>query len=236
MDVSENWNLELDADAVLAGQGAHPDSVRRRSPGLVETAERALREAGPLLAPRSVERLVRVERQEDTELILAGGARLRSPALAARLRGAEEVVAPVCTIGAAIEARVSAALADDPVFALALDGVGTAAADRLATAVCERITAGAAARGLRGTPPFSPGMPGWPVAEGQDAIFSLVDGRTIGVELTPSHLMIPRKSVSMVVGLGHRVTHGGRDACDSCGMRATCRYRTRRGAGASGKR
>jgi hypothetical protein len=223
---AHGWELELDADLVLAAQGADPASVRRRSPALVETAERALRDGRLLLDPMVVQRVLPVERHGAEELILSGGVRLNGAAPIDKLRDAEEIVAAVCTIGPALEQRASASLADDPVYALALDGLGTAAVDSLTRAVCGQVAATAAARRYRATPPLSPGMMGWPLAEGQDQLFSLVDARAIGVVLTASRLMIPRKSVSMIIGIGPRVAAGG-EPCAWCDMKETCRYRTR---------
>ncbi len=231
MAEERRWALELDVDQILSAQGVDPASVRERSPALVAVAERALDEGRPLLAPQAVRRAFSIERRNGDTLQLAGGGSLCGTGLADLLDGADEVVVTVCTIGRTLEQQVSARLAGDPAFALALDGLGTAAVDALARAVCAEISVAATNRGLRATPPLSPGMIEWPLAEGQDQIFSLVDGRSIGVVLTASRLMIPRKSVSMVVGLGPRVV-AGRGTCDVCHMRDTCRYRPRAQPGA----
>lgn len=225
------WALELDVDQILSAQGVDPASVRERSPALVAVAERALGEGRAFLAPQALQRAFSIERRHGDTLELGGGGSLRGAGLPDLLDGADEIVVTVCTIGAALEQQVSARLAGEPGFALALDGLGTAAVDALAREVCAGISTAAEDRGLRATPPLSPGMMEWPLAEGQDQIFSLVDARSIGVVLTASRLMIPRKSVSMVVGLGPRVVTG-RGTCDVCHMRDTCRYRPRAQPGA----
>jgi hypothetical protein len=50
-----------------------------------------------------------------------------------------------------------------------------------------------------------------------------VDAQQAGVTLTDGGMMIPRKSVSLVLGLGKDVRAEGR-ACDFCTLRETCRY------------
>jgi hypothetical protein len=222
----QGWDLELDADRVLAAQGADPAVIRQRNPILVRAAERALEDGLELLAPRVTRRTRAVTMHDEGGVHLAGGGRLRGAYAAQHVSGANEVVVAVCTIGPVLEQRVSATLADDAVLGLALDGLGTAAADALSSAVCAQVAAEAAARGWRATRPFSPGMMGWPLADGQEDVFSLVDAAAIGVVLTPSRLMIPRKSTSMVIGIGPRVVAGGR-TCDVCNMKETCRYRAR---------
>jgi hypothetical protein len=221
-----DWKLELDVDKVLVGQGADPAAIRQRHPGLVQTAERALGVGLHLIAPDAVHSVLAVTRRDDQGVHLAGDGCIRGTSIERRLCEADEIAVAVCTIGDALEQRVSTALDDDPVLALALDGLGTAAVDALASAVCGQVAAEAEARGSKATIPFSPGMMGWSLADGQDQIFALVNAGGIGVALTPSRLMVPRKSVSMVIGLGPRVITGGQ-ACELCDMKDTCRYRTR---------
>ena len=112
---------------------------------------------------------------------------------------------------------------EDIVLGLAVDGVGSAAVEALANAVCKEIELEAADRGYESTIPLSPGMIGWGVEDGQPLIFGLLDPAEIGVKLTPSYLMVPRKSLSMVMGIGPGINSGER-ICDYCAMRETCRY------------
>jgi cobalamin-dependent methionine synthase I len=117
------------------------------------------------------------------------------------------------------------------VYGLALDGVGSAAAEALAHAACRRFATLAATEGLQTTVSLSPGMLGWPVEEGQRQLFSLLDASLIGVILTRDYLMIPRKSLSLVIGVGTKVNVEGKP-CDFCTMYDTCRYRSHDAAAA----
>jgi hypothetical protein len=227
--VVEGWDLRLGVDEVLAAQGADGPVIRRRNPGIARLAARALEEARPLLAPRSVFEDLAITARDARGLILAGGGRLDGPPVERGLDEATRVVAAVCTIGPALEARASEALAGDAAYGLALDGVGSAAVDALARALCRRVSDAARARGDHTTAPFSPGMAGWPLAGGQRQLFSLVDGRQVGVMLTESSVMVPSKSASMVIGTGRHVAAGDR-SCALCEMKATCRYRGSRNA------
>ena len=73
--------------------------------------------------------------------------------------------------------------------------------------------------------PINPGMLEWPLGEGQKQIFSLLDTAEIGVQLNSSSLMSPRKSLSMVIGLGVELSDKG-EPCDYCGMKERCIHRT----------
>jgi cobalamin-dependent methionine synthase I len=133
------------------------------------------------------------------------------------------VAAIVATIGERLDARISEMFGADAPYAMALDGLGSAAVEALAAAACDHFREVALAEGMRSTMPLSPGMTGWPIDVGQRQIFDVLDASQIGVQLTPSSQMIPRKSLSMVLGLGRDVAEGGR-ACDYCSLRETCRY------------
>ena len=66
-------------------------------------------------------------------------------------------------------------------------------------------------------------MVDWPVEEGQPQIFRLLGEAGAAVRLTPSYMMIPRKSLTMIMGIGVEMKSAGR-TCDFCAMRESCRY------------
>jgi hypothetical protein len=222
MSLLEASNIELDVDSVLRGQGAAPEVIRRRSPHLVQVAERALEEGRPLLHPRVLYQTSDVTSLYHETLHLKEGA-LRGSLIAQHLAGARQIVTLICTIGASLSERVAELMGKDILYALALDGVGSAAVEALANAACRYFEEQVAARNWQTTIPLSPGMLGWPVDEGQPQIFQLVDASEIGVSLTEGNVMLPLKSLSMVFGMGPELQTGGRP-CDYCSMRETCRY------------
>jgi hypothetical protein len=215
----------LDVSDVLSGQGCDPTSPAARRPHLCDAARRAL-DVGPGLAvPRLAAVEVPVAGVGARGVRLAGDRHLCGETPAGRLRGSASIMAAVATLGGALEAEVSRLFDRDPLAALALDGFATAALTRLVNEVCGRWRGLAHARRWRATPPLSPGMEGWPLADGQRDLFALVAASSIGVVLTGSSLMVPRKSVSFVVGLGEGVDDEGHP-CEWCSMRERCRFRT----------
>jgi hypothetical protein len=222
MPLLRDWDLSLDVDQVLRAQGADPAVIRARRPALVDAAEQALQEGLAYLAPVAAYRELAVESLRHERLFLTGGV-LTGPLVAQHLRSAQQVVVLACTIGDALERVISEAMSEDPVRGLALDGLGSAAAEGLAAAAAAHFEDQARAQGLHTTIPLSPGMVGWPVEEGQAEIFSLVDGGEAGISLTSGGMMVPRKSISLVLGVGKDVAAEGR-SCDFCNLRETCRY------------
>lgn len=223
MPVLREVEVTIDADAVLRGQGADPAAIRSRRPQLVEIAERALEKGQPLLKPTVLYRTLTVESVRHERLSLGGGGVLKGQLIAQHLAQATQVVAMLCTIGADLEEYVSVTMATNMSHAIALDGVGSAAVEALSNWACKQVENWAADQGMQTTIPLSPGMIGWTVAEGQPQVFSLLDGEDIGITLTDHALMLPRKSLSMVLGVGSDLNTGGK-VCDICAMQETCRY------------
>jgi hypothetical protein len=222
MPVLTDWALELDVDQILRAQGADPGIIRARRPALVGLAERALQAGRPLLEPKVAFARFTSTGLRHERLTLDGGV-LQGSLVAQHLGAAEQVIVMVCTIGDSLEAEISRQMEDDPAFALALDGVGSAAAEALAVEACRRFEQEAVDRNWRASLPLSPGMVGWPVQEGQAQIFTLVDAGQAGVRLTEAGMMVPRKSLSLVLGLGSQLEAVG-SACAYCTLRETCRY------------
>lgn len=225
MEVITDFQLVLDAAHVLRGQGADPARAR---PEVVAIAQGLLGEAEALLAPAALYDILPVRDFRHQQVTLEGGAVavLEGPLVARALAGATEVALAVCTVGPALEKQVTALLAaGDSLRASALDGAGTAAVGEITRMVSERICDEASKRGLRIGMRASPGQEGWPL-EQQRVLFSLVPAEKIGVHLTESCFMLPRKSVSFAIGLGPEM-RADETTCDSCSKRERCGWRAR---------
>lgn len=223
MPIIDDWELALDIDQVLRGQGARPETIREQSPKLVNLAERAFAEGTPLLRPRLIYSQLELKTVIHERLLLPGGGKLQGGLLAQHLSPAEEIVLVVCTIGEAIDSAIAEAFKADTLFGLSLDGLGNAAVEDLANQACSYFEQMARAKQLEVSIPLSPGMEGWPVEAGQDQIFGLVPAQKIGVKLNRSWMMSPNKSLSMVIGMGEHLAGGGKQ-CDFCMLNETCRY------------
>lgn len=212
IDLNEVWKYET------RGQEPRP-SLRR-------LAEDLLPEAQTLVASAAVFDFFPVQEVRHDRVTLAGGRCLRGPDAARLLAPAKEVAAGVVTIGPALEERASRYFAEgQPAHGYLLDCLGTAAVTNLVQQVCAHLEGLSTARGWPLGFPISPGDAGWPITD-QRVLFDLVPADTIGVRLTDSCAMLPKKSVSFVAGLGPGIlTAAEGSQCDYCSLRETCRYR-----------
>ena len=173
-----------------------------------------LEEARALVAPRGIHRCV----PPDCAQVLGLESRRRGTTLALGL----------VTIGFDLERRVTELIAQgETTRALLLDAAGSAAAEEAADDLERRIHGGAwrADRGhaRRTARRVSPGYGTWPITA-QRALFDLLPHGEIQVELLPSCLMTPRKSVSFAIWIGEREARGAGpgDAAGSEGQVARC--------------
>jgi hypothetical protein len=141
--------------------------------------------------------------------------------VARHLAGAERVAAVICSLGPALEEY--AASLENLVLALALDGLGNAAVESVAQQVCGRLAERAEVYGLETSTPLSPGEPEWPVEVGQPQIFALAKPSRAGIRLTGGGMMIPKKSISFVTGIGQEMSQV--HPCEACSLKEICRYR-----------
>jgi hypothetical protein len=161
-------------------------------------------EGTPWLRPQIAFSILDVLEPKPGCVVLSNGTELRGFGIARKLTGAASVIAAVATLGSELERHIQGATQEQPTFALSLDGFGTAAIRALTTAL-RHFFAQKAGGTLATTAPLYPGMRGWELAPAQTQLFSLVDASAIGVTLNSSFLMIPTKSVSMVIGVGTKL-------------------------------
>lgn len=109
---------------------------------------------------------------------------------------AEKVALCICTIGPELEKEINALMAKNEMLrALILDSFGSEAAEVVAIQSDRILTEKARQLDLWPSKRFSPGYGQWDIKE-QRYVFTVLPGKDIGVNLTDSFMMIPRKSVS----------------------------------------
>ena len=156
--------------------------------------------------------------------LFAGGVELRvGKTIKKEIMGSALIAFFICTAGARICAKAKELMGgEDAALGYLYDMAGSfiaeAAADYMQQILARELTAS----GQKITNRYSPGYCQWPVS-GQQALFSFFQGRTCGVTLTPSSLMVPAKSVSGLIGIGKDV-HYREYQCDLCSMK-NCTYR-----------
>ena len=182
MEKLEQISLSLDIgkikDKIQGGDGVQIQT-------LLEVAK-------PLISAKTVYKVCYIEEKlEDTVTI--DGIRFRSRVLRKNLQEVGQVFPYVITIGTGLEEKSDAST--DLLEKYYLDKIGNIALSEARHHLEEHLCSGFALDGLSYMSPGS--LEDWPIEE-QRPLFSILEGAevSIGVRLTESLLMIPRKSIS----------------------------------------
>lgn len=143
------------------------------------------------------------------------------------LAGCTEAVLLAVTLGPGADAQIRRAGVGDVAAGAASDALASVLAEQAADAAEARLQALAVAEGLYLTGRYSPGYGDWPIGV-QPRIAALLDTpRRIGLCVTGTCLMLPRKSITAALGLSRTPVTGRRAGCAHCALRDKCEYRKR---------
>ena len=188
MEVLSEFPLEFGFDEALNNVRVSPTTAKR-----IRVRE-LLEKAVGLVHPKAVYSMERIT-QRNGDILTVGESKFRSHVLARNLRSTDTVFLFIATIGEALENRSH--IERNAVTQLVLEDFGNFAIgsliNRLERHVSEKHGLGIVSR-------MSPGQLDWPLDQ-QRQLFSLFDDvqSAIGVKLTDSLLMMPRKSVSGII-------------------------------------
>ena len=143
------------------------------------------------------------------------------------LAGCTEAMLLAVTLGPGADAQIRRAGVGDVAAGAASDALASVLAEQAAEAAEARLRALAAAEGMYLTGRYSPGYGDWPIGV-QPRIAALLDTpRRIGLCVTGTCLMLPRKSITAALGLSRTPVTGRRAGCAHCALRDKCEYRKR---------
>ncbi|MFC2067823.1 hypothetical protein ACFLTP_02255 [Chloroflexota bacterium] len=206
--------LDIDKQTVLNNIGYHADcEPTTRINSLVnEYVENSLH----LIEP-SYSCLIRnVKSVKKSHVVIDGRLVFKSQVVARLLELCDQVAIFTSTIGGHLEEMVSHLAENGLVLkATVLDTIGSVTVERLADFVQERVGKVVGARGLSISRRFSPGYCDWNI-EQQVNIFKAMNGNSGGIYLKKSHLMLPQKSISGIIGIGNNevVNYNPCKTCD----------------------
>jgi hypothetical protein len=174
----------------------------RVPPAILAAADAAAAEAGRLVVPEAVCWRGSVTSVDgDGTVVLEGGHRFRSRALARLLASASDAVVVVLTLGPALERRVADLFdAHLPLESVLLDTAGWAAIEICVRGLRQRLRAEEEAGGRRVTHRLAPGFRDWAVEE-QAALIAVFGETPLPVSVTESAWLVPVKSISALFGI-----------------------------------
>lgn len=149
-----------------------------------------------VIVSRSLRIIQKEENLIKTELI-----ELPGKDISRLLKDSSDVIVCASTIGEALERKVEELSNRKAILeATILDAIGSTAADTAMDYLNNMLIAEATRRRIKLTRRYSPGYGDFPLSI-QRELLRVLDGESIGIRVSPSHMLIPRKSVTAVIGV-----------------------------------
>lgn len=209
---------ELNIGEALRYMGCPPEKA---DPATRTLAQSCADELLPVLRPRWAYRVFDAS-EEEGGVRLSCGLMLPGEDLKVHLAGCDRAVLFCAALGAGADGLIRRGESSDMARALALDCCAAAAVEQ----VCDQIE-GELQRMFPGCHfpfRFSPGYGDLPITL-QNQLLDLLDApRRVGLTASASHILIPRKSVTSILGVSRRPVAQGARSCVSCPARAGCQY------------
>lgn len=216
----EKYSVNVDireAYRYMGGVG-EPDSELETE--LKKAAELVLK----TVTARTVERISAIDRS-DGIMLPELGLRLKGKAIEALLHECDSCALFCATVGNGFEALIRKWQLRNLTFTSMLDACASSAVESLCEGVEARLKKSYAEQGLFLTDRFSPGYGDLPI-EIQPALCSALDSsRKIGVSVSESGIMIPRKSVTAIIGISKKPQRHFETGCRDCAVSDNCKFR-----------
>ena len=151
---------------------------------------------------------------------------LETEDIARLLDGCSEVVLMALTLGAELERVLMRQEVTDMSDALVLDICASVAVEAAADDFEKQLSAELLADGKYLTNRFSPGYGDLPLSHQRPLLELLNASRAAGITLTPSQLMVPRKSVTAILGICDHMKEKTLGGCSLCPLKTKCSYRS----------
>ena len=161
---------------------------------------------------------VEIEKIQDDDIYLEDGSIITSAMLSKLFKNSEELLMCAVTLHGYDELEKAS---DNGFTTLFLDGWGTAIAELGHIWMKDQIRKQQEKKGFYLTNSWSPGQHNVDIKLQKD-IFKWLKPETIGMELSKSYMMHPKKSISSFMGIGTDPDAESVRACDFCEHRDTC--------------
>ncbi len=207
--------MQIDKKEVLRYLGYKGGEVDREIYDLIEGCSN---EILSVAVPRTVYNVFEI----DEKYSLSGSIfRLQGNDIKKHLQGCRRCVLMAATIGIEVENAIRKAQITDMARAVVLDSCATAAVESLCDEVQDKISA----EYKYITSRYSPGYGDMPVEMQKEFALLLDTPRKIGLTVTEADILLPRKSVTAVIGISDTEIPKIKRNCDSCSLKETCSFK-----------
>lgn len=141
------------------------------------------------------------------------------------LKDCKSVILFGATLGLSIDQLIHRMEFRDLSKSIILDSCASAAIEAVANEVQEKLESEYLLKGLYLTDRFSPGYGDMPLSQQRDFHQVMNLSKKIGVNLSSTDLMIPRKSVTAIIGIADKAQKKRFAGCEQCRLFNDCSFR-----------
>ena len=214
-------NVQIDRKEVLRYLGHRNQAIGERLEGLVDEC---IAELKGTAAPKYICRTFCIASRDGSILLENGLFELPGKAILKHLSSSGSCILMAATLGCEVDRKIRYYEKIDLTRALILDACATAYIEAVCDRICEDIKEDDLSEGEHLTFRFSPGYGDLPI-EIQKRFLEVLDaGRRIGLTASSTNILLPRKSVTAVMGITVENCGGSKSGCAVCSKSKECTY------------
>lgn len=186
---------------------------------ILDKCEKMVLEA---IKPAYVYREASLIREDESIKIADSSLCLTGNDIARHLKGCDKAIIFAATLSSSADTLIRRLEAEDMAMALAADALCSAAVEQVCD-IAEKEFLSSDCCNFH-TRRFSAGYGDLPVSLQKDIVFYLNAQRRIGLTVTENYMMIPRKSVTAIIGISDNKLEKHIGGCAVCNMRDRCDF------------
>ena len=195
------------------------------SENLDSLVEQCIEECKKLIMPKFIKREYNISLDKDGVNVVNTNLVFKGEDIKKHLQYAEKIVLMAATLGNVIEKKIAYYEKVDMTKAVILDSCATTAIEE----VCDFIDIDIKKEALRNnkgtTFRYSPGYGDLPLDVQGDLLNTLQAGKIIGLNVSAHNILLPRKSVTAIIGIVPIDKNTQKRTCEVCANYATCNFR-----------
>lgn len=228
MKIIKDIKLKINEEEVLRYQGYHPNKAGETNEIILQITREEIEQSYCFFEPKGIYSKVMIKNiSSEGRINLENGLYLETNnSMINLLRGTSYLAFGLSTVGNHLEEKVAELFAKNEYpKAMALDAVGTVSVRSLSDYMRSLVCQEAKEQNFQTTKYFSPGSGDWDIHQ-QKNIFQIIPADKIGVKLTESYMMVPKKSLSWIIGIGKNITIPSKNdhSCQIC-QATNCQFR-----------
>ncbi len=182
-------------------------------------------ETQELVQPRTLFRQFEIIRASGQLYLEQSALELIGDDIVAHLKGAHSCILLAITLGNAIDTRIRYYEKINMTKALVLDACASAIVEQVADDLCRQKEKILKAQAKQLTTRFSPGYGDFPIESQLEFIATLNADKLIGLTASSYSVLLPRKSITAIVGVVDKTQKTKERNCMKCNKLSDCQFR-----------